>query len=167
MCPHRPRVDRRPRRTAGFTLIELVVSLGLVGLLAMLALPVADVARQRAQEVELRRALREIRGALDAWKAASDAGLIVRAADASGWPPTLDALVEGAPAARGGSGARLVFLRRLPRDPFASPELTAAQSWRLRASDSPARDPRPGRDVFDVRSSSENRALDGTALASW
>jgi general secretion pathway protein G len=155
----------RPER--GFTLIELVVSLALVGLLALLAVPVADVARQRVQEVELRRALREVREALDAFKAASDDGRIARPADASGWPPRLELLVEGVPNARDGGRTRLVFLRRLPRDPFAPAQLPAAQTWRLRASDSPARDPRPGRDVFDVRSSSDRLALDGTVLSSW
>ncbi|MEK8052491.1 prepilin-type N-terminal cleavage/methylation domain-containing protein [Ideonella sp. DXS22W] len=156
-----------PRRRAGFTLIELTVCLALLGVLALLALPMHELTRQRGQELELRRALREIRGALDAWKAASDAGRITRAADASGWPPSLQALVDGVPDARSAQSQRLVFLRRLPRDPFADPALPAARTWLLRSSDSPHDAPRPGRDVFDVRSSSEGRALDGSALASW
>jgi general secretion pathway protein G len=159
------RLPARPE--SGFTLIELVVTLALVGLLAMLALPVADVTRQRAQEVELRRALRELREALDAYKAASDDGRIARPADASGWPQRLELLVDGVPNARDGGRTRLVFLRRLPRDPFAPAQMPAAQTWRLRASDTSARDPRPGRDVFDVRSSSDRTALDGTSVSSW
>ena len=165
----RPTRDRRVPQPGcrGFTLIELVVALALLGLLAMTALPVAELGHQRSQEAELRRALREIRGALDAWRAAVDAGQIARDPGQSPWPPTLDALVAGAVNQKDPAGGRLLFLRRLPRDPFAEPALGAAQSWRTRASDSPHDDPRPGRDVFDVMSASPRQAIDGSALASW
>ncbi|GCL63463.1 prepilin-type N-terminal cleavage/methylation domain-containing protein [Pseudaquabacterium pictum] len=161
-------MSRPPRpRPRGFTLIELVVALALLGLLAMTALPLAELTRQRSQETELRRALRDLRGALDAWRAAVEAGQIARAPGQSPWPPDLQVLVDGVADQRSPGGGRLVFLRRLPRDPFADPTLPAEATWRLRASDSPAADPRPGRDVFDVRSSSPRVAIDGSLYASW
>lgn len=162
------------RQSGGFTLIELVVCLALVGLLALVAWPAAEVSTQRARELELRRSLREIREALDAWKTASEDGRIATAADASGWPPSLQALVEGVPNARDGGRSRVVFLRSLPRDPFAHTDQPAHLSWRVRASD--AREfpraadgdsSRSARDVFDVRSRSERVALDGTRLSEW
>lgn len=171
--------SQRPAERAacgGFTLIELVVSLALVGVLALVAWPAAEVASQRSRELELRRSLREIREALDAWKAASEDGRIQTAADASGWPPSLQALVDGVPNARDAGRTRLVFLRTLPRDPFAPKDVPAHQSWRLRSSDTKdigRRDDelegsdRFVRDVFDVRSRSSRAALDGTRLSDW
>lgn len=169
------RIDRRSP-SKGFTLIELVVCLALVGVLALVAWPAAEVAGQRTRELELRRSLREIRQALDAWKAASEDGRIQTAADASGWPPSLQALVDGVPNARDGGRTRLIFLRTLPRDPFAAKDVPAHQSWSLRASNARdavgARSPASesdlsGRDVFDVRSRSDRLALDGTRLSEW
>jgi len=163
------------RRSRGFTLIELVVTLALVGLVAMIALPLAEVTSTRSKEAELRVALRSIRTALDAYKAAADAGKIAREAGASGYPPSLEKLVEGADVVQAPAGAasaagprRLVFLRKLPRDPFfEDAAVPDAQTWALRSYDSPADDPQPGVDVFDVRSSSTRKAMDGSSYASW
>ncbi len=83
------------KRANGFTLLELLITVAIVGLLASIALPLSEVATQRAKEQELRRALREIREALDAYKRASDEGRITRSADQSGYPPSLAALVQG------------------------------------------------------------------------
>ena len=104
----------------GFTLMELVVTLALLGLLAMLAAPLAELAVQRSREQALREALREIRGALDRYKAAADRGLIERAAGDSGYPPNLQVLVDGVPNQKSPNDEKLYFLRRLPRDPFAA-----------------------------------------------
>ena len=86
---------RRPEH--GFTLIELVVTVAIVGVLAAGALPLAQLAAQRSQEAELRAALRKVRDGLDAYKAAFDAGRIERRIGASGYPPDLDTLVKGVP----------------------------------------------------------------------
>lgn len=155
---------RRPQR--GFTLVEMVVVVAIVGILAAAAHPVLALTQRRAKELELRQALRSVREAIDAYKHAVDAGRIKAAADASGYPPSLEALVVGVPDARTPT-TRRYFMRRLPRDPFADASLPAARSWGLRSYDSPADAPAPGRDVFDVRSESDHVALDGTPVNQW
>ena len=99
------------------------------------------------------------------------AGRVLRPADAPpglpAYPATLELLVQGVPTGEGPDAPRLVFLRRIPRDPFAEPTLPAAETWALRASDSPPDAPRPGRDVFDVMSRHEGTALDGTRYRDW
>lgn len=158
---------RRPGQRRGFTLIEMLVVVLLVGILASAAMPLAELQRRRAQESELREGLRSIRSAIDAYKRAWDEGRIEKRIDDSGYPPTLDALVEGVPDIKDPKGARIYFLRRLPRDPFADPLLPAAQTWRLRSYASPPDAPAPGRDVFDVMSDSPGTALDGSAYRDW
>jgi general secretion pathway protein G len=148
---------RAPR---GFTLIEVLMTLALVALLASLALPLAELSVQRAKERELRQALRTLRSAIDAYKDAADANRIQRKADASGYPPTLEVLVEGVKDAKDPKGAKLYFLRRLPRDPFG-------EDWGLRSYASPPDDPEPGTDVFDVYSTSEGVGLNGVRYREW
>lgn len=156
------------RRARGFTLIELVVTLALLGLMAMLAAPMAEVAAQRARERELRTALREIRGAIDRWKAAWDQGLIERTVGDTGYPPDLDALVAGRANVRSAKGEVLRFLRRVPRDPFAPATLQpASATWGLRSYASPPDAPMAGRDVYDVHSRADGTGLDGQRYRDW
>jgi general secretion pathway protein G len=144
------------------------VCVAIVAVLAAAARPMVELAARRAKESELRQALRTLRSAIDAYKQAADDGRIAKPADASGYPPTLAVLVEGVPQAGTSDDARrLYFLRRLPRDPFASPSMPAAQTWALRSHDSPPEAPRAGRDVFDVASRSPREALDGTRYDQW
>lgn len=155
-------------RQHGFTLIELLVTVTIVSLLATMAMPVAELSVRRAKEQELRAALREIRGALDAYKRASDEGRIARSAIASGFPPTLEVLAEGAEDVRSADKRRIHFLRRVPRDPFANGnELPAARTWGLRSYDSPPDNPREGRDVFDVYSLAPGNGLNGRPYREW
>ncbi|MDE2081230.1 MAG: type II secretion system protein [Burkholderiales bacterium] len=154
------------RRHGGFTLIEMLVVVTIVGILAAAAFPVAEFSVRRSRELELRQALRTLRIAIDEYKHAADAGKIDVAADASGYPPSLDVLVEGV-ADKSTAGRRIYFLRRIPRDPFAEATLPPARSWGLRSYESPPDAPAPGRDVYDVRSQSTATAIDGSRLRDW
>jgi general secretion pathway protein G len=175
-APGRPKRARIPlgdrpvyTRAAGlgFTLIEMLVVLAMLAVLAGAARPLLQVSVQRSQEFQLREGLRQIRGALDAYKRAAEAGQIQQSPEDSGYPRQLMDLVRGVPDAKSTEGRKLYFLRRLPRDPFADPALEPAETWGLRAADSPPDEPRPGRDVFDVFSQSTGLALDGSKLKDW
>src|SRR5262245_49992565 len=138
------------QRQAAFSLIELVITMAILGLLASMAAPLAETVIRRGKEQELKTALYQIRDAIDAYKLAADAGHIEKSATSSGYPPSLRVLVEGVRDLRNIKGERLFFLRRIPRDPFADARLEPEENWGLRAYASPADDPRPGTDVFDV-----------------
>lgn len=162
------------RAARGFTLIEILIALTLVGLLAVTSMPLYDMTATRMKESELREGLRMIRSAIDAYKAAADAGIVKRAAGESGYPPSLDMLTEvllradATDANAPNASSRIVFLRRLPRDPFSSdPQVPAAETWNVRSYASRPDDPQPGEDVFDVSTKSTRIALDGTPYASW
>lgn len=145
----------------GFTLIELMITVAIVALLATVALPLAEVTVQRNKEKDLRVALREIRGAIDAYKRAADEGAIERKADESGYPPSLAVLVQGVEDKRKTDGSKMYFLRRVPADPISG------EDWGLRSYASSPTDPQPGKDVFDVYSRSTDRALNGTTYREW
>ncbi|WP_211450679.1 type II secretion system protein [Collimonas antrihumi] len=155
-------------KTHGFTLIELIITLALVGLVAMVALPLYEISATRLKETELKLALRQIRTALDNYKIAADTGLITREAGDSGYPPSLEVLVTGVENAKDINHSRLVFLRHVPRDPFY-PDLAqpAEQTWALRSYGSPPSDPMPGNDVYDVASLSAARGMNGIAYKEW
>ena len=156
------------RAEAGFTLIELVVTLALLGVLAMLAAPMTEAAVQRSREQALRESLREIRSAIDRYRLAVDQGRIVRRLGESGYPPNLEVLVSGVPDAQNPKGGQIYFLRRLPRDPFArDAQLPAAATWGVRSYASAPDDPREGEDVFDVFSRADGVGLDGTPYREW
>ncbi len=164
------RLVQRPPR--GFTLIEMVVVLALVGILASAAVPLVELSLRRSQEAALRDALRTLRGALDAHRSAVESRRIAAGRDGTPWPAQLDVLVGGVPlldpqGQPQEGGKRLYLLRRLPRDPFADASLPAAETWGLRHSQSPPDAPSAGPDVFDVHSRAEGRALDGSLYRQW
>jgi general secretion pathway protein G len=145
----------------GFTLIELLITVTILALLASVALPLAEVTLQRNKEQDLRRSLRDVREAIDAYKRAYDEGAIQKAADRSGYPPSLAVLVDGVTDQRDPKAPKLYFLRRLPRDPLTG------EDWGLRSYASPAAEPRPGADVFDVYSLSQDEGLNGVPYREW
>ena len=152
---------QHPRR-AGFTLIELVITVAIVGVLALLAAPLMEVTAQRHKEAELHLALRQIREAIDAYHQAVQDKRVESPADASGYPPTLDMLAEGVPDITKPDRPMIFFLRRLPRDPMhPDATLSPAETWGRRSYASPPEAPSPGEDVYDVYSLSEGVGLNG------
>jgi general secretion pathway protein G len=159
---------RGPGRPRGFTLIELVVTVSILGILATMVLPLAQLTAQRARESELRVALRQIRDAIDAYRAAVEEGRIERAADASGYPPDLRVLAAGTPDKTDPEAKAIYFLRRVPRDPFyRGDEALPEETWGLRSYASPPEAPQPGDDVFDVYSLSDKVGLNGVPYREW
>jgi general secretion pathway protein G len=146
----------------------MVIALAILSIVVMMAAPVVKLQAQRQKEAELRAALREIRDALDAYKRAGDEGRIARSADASGWPKSLDVLVQGLPDAKDPKGRTIYLLRRIPRDPMsAEPTLSPAQTWATRSYASPPDAPREGDDVYDVRSRAPGVGINGVPYQAW
>lgn len=153
----------------GFTLVELIMTVAIIGLLSMVTLPLAELSVQHSKEQELRLALREIRSAIDAYKQGVDDGHIIRSAEKSGYPESLQILVDGIPDAKNPSSQNnIYFLRRIPRDPM---EIDANKSnedtWGKRNYQSSADDPQEGDDVYDVYSLSTSTGLNGVPYKNW
>jgi general secretion pathway protein G len=161
-----PGVPRSTRRNEGFTFIELLVVTTILLILSAAVLPLARVTVQRQREIELHRALREIRLAIDKYKDSVDNGLIGSVdvkVGSEGYPPDLDTLVEGVSVANDASGRKLKFLRRIPVDP-----LTKSTEWGMRAyGDKPDSTSWGGGNVYDVYTKAEGTGLDGTKYRDW
>jgi general secretion pathway protein G len=153
------------RSARGFTFIELVIVTGILMVLATVAMPLAQVTAQRQREAELRRSLREMRTAIDRFKDAVDNGQIATTElkpGSEGYPPDLETLVEGVPAANDASGRKLKFLRRIPIDPMTNDE------WGMRSyQDDADATSWGGQNVYDVYTTSGATALDGTKYRDW
>jgi len=132
----------------------------LIAVLAAMALPVAKFTVKRQKEAELRLALRQMRTAIDEYKRMSDQGLIPIKIGGEGYPEELEELVEGVEIV--GQETQMRFLRRIPIDPMTHDE------WILRSyQDDVDATSWGGENIYDVRTSSEGTALDGTKYADW
>jgi general secretion pathway protein G len=151
---------RRVRRgECGLTLVELIVTVTILSILAMGALPVVRFQIKRQNERLLRRDLWEMRDAIDAYKDAADKHAFQTKLDSQNYPPDLDTLVNGVEV----QGKKVRFLRKIPVDP-----MTGQAEWGMRSmQDDPASDSFGGQSVFDVYSKSQGTALDGTKYSTW
>jgi len=157
------------RIPAGFTLIELVVTVAIVGLLASVALPMAELTVQRDKEQGLRLALRQIRSALDNYKQAVDQGRVKSSLLQTGYPPSLKPLVDGVPDETDPDRKKIIyFLRAIPRDPmFNDSSVADDETWGKRSYASSADSPQEGEDVFDVYSLSPGVGINGISYRKW
>lgn len=162
------------RLLKGFTLIELVVTVAIVGVLASAVLPVLQLSVQRVKENALRANLREIREAIDAYKKLADVenGPIKKIVGQTGYPPNLDVLVEGVIDEKDPNKRKIRFLRRIPLDPMQPVNAInstngVVSNWGLRSYASEANDPREGDDVYDVYSLSKQVGINGLPYANW
>jgi general secretion pathway protein G len=151
----------------GLTLLELIIALLILGILAAAALPMAEIAVTRGKEMELLRALRDMRSAIDAWKADYDRAVaekkIIASINETGYPESLEKLVEGSDWG-GLYPYKRKYLRRIPVDPFDE----YGEGWGLRAyKDDPDSTVYGGGDVYDVYSQSTRTALDGSEYSTW
>jgi len=159
----------RDDRAHGFTLVEMIITLSLLAVLALSALPLGKMAVKRENEIELQRALRLVREAIDAYKKLADEKKFEVDEDTEGYPPTLEDLVKGVEVqdkdAKGQAGRKktVKFLRRIPKDP-----MTNSFDWGLRSyQDDPDSDVWGEENVYDVYTKSQALALDGTRYRDW
>ena len=151
---------RRRSSARGFTLLELIVAATILSILTMMALPLARVTIQREKEKQLRRALWEMRDAIDRYKDAAEHGKFQTKVDSQSYPPDLETLVKGVDTQ---AGKKIRFLRSIPIDP-----MTKSTEWGMRSmQDDPDSDSWGGQSVFDVYTKSQGTALDGTKYKDW
>jgi general secretion pathway protein G len=130
----------RHRSGAGFTLIELMIVMSLIVILASIGLTLYTNSVIRAKESVLKEDLFRMRDAIDQYYA-----------DKGKYPVTLDSLVSEK------------YLRSIPVDPFTN----SADTWRSIQSEPDPTNPTAEPGVYDVRSGSDQKAIDGTNYADW
>lgn len=161
------------KKIKGFSYVEMVFAVAMLALLAAVATPYLEKNIQRKKELELRQNLRQIRNALDEYKAAVDQGKVRKSIGDSGYPHRLEDLVIGVEDITDPQKKKLRFLRRIPADPMYPKSLQSDKSinpedtWGKRSYDSDADNPREGRDVYDVYSLSTDIGMNGIAYAQW
>lgn len=154
-------------RQSGLTLIEMLIAMTILGILAAAVIPLAQTSVRRTKEIELKRSLREMRSAIDQYKADYDRAVrekkIIPNLEDTGYPKELEDLLKGEDWGGMYTTPRR-YLRRIPQDPFNE----NAGEWGMRSmADDPESGSWGGEDVFDVYSLSPDQGLDGTAYNTW
>ncbi len=154
----------------GLSLIELIITITILGILAAGVIPMTRMTAQRTKEIELRRNLRTIRTAIDDYKRKFDKMPDGPLKTGFGYPKDLQELLDGRDFGDAKTG-KIKFLRRKIYDPFHPPESENDDmwGWNLRSSvDKPDSTTWGKEDLFDVYSMSEGSALDGkTKYNEW
>ncbi|MEW5805800.1 MAG: type II secretion system protein [Acidobacteriota bacterium] len=150
----------------GVTIIELICVVAIMLIIASVAMPVGRNIIKKQKEIELRRALREIRMAIDEFhELASRFPGVRQQLDADNedlYPPDLETLVEGIDLGLAVE-RKAKFLRRIPVDP-----MTGTTEWGFRSSrDEPDSEFWGGENIFDIYTKSNDTALDGTKYKDW
>lgn len=151
---------------AGFTLIELLVALTLLALLVSAASPMLQMNAKRHKEQELKKSLWQMRDAIDAYKQAVDDGQIKKSLEESGYPSSLQVLVDGVENNLDPKKRKLRFMRNIPRDPFADDEnLSAEETWLKQSYD--GKEGAMTADVYDVHSRSYQLGINQQPYREW
>ncbi len=159
---------RNTKRARGLTLLELVITLGILAILVSAALPLTSNAVKGRREQELRQALREMRDALDRFNRIEygqfgGQRVPIEERTPSGYPKKLDLLFDGFVPVGRVDGKKVYYLRRVPVDP-----LTGKREWGFRSStDAPDASSTTGEDVFDVYSLSTDKGLNDIPYREW
>ncbi|HLE60627.1 MAG TPA: prepilin-type N-terminal cleavage/methylation domain-containing protein [Thermoanaerobaculaceae bacterium] len=144
LCPLSPVPRTQLGRAAGFTLIELIVVVAIIGILATIAVPAMRTAPQRAREAALKEDLFTLRSCLDQFHA-----------DRGRYPTSLDEMV--------GMG----YLRGVPVDPVTGSKDSWVVVYEQVTGEESERQQEAGQGIIDIHSGSEENALDGTKYADW
>ena len=125
---------------SAFTLIELLVVIAIIVILAGISLANYQSSVTRSKEAVLKEDLFRMRDAIDQYYA-----------DKGKYPASLDTLVSDG------------YLRRVPKDPLTD----SADTWQTVPAEQDPSNPLAEPGVFDVKSGSENAALDGSKYSDW
>lgn len=160
------RVDRHRNSAGGFTLLEVIVTITILTIMSAAAVPILKNTVRSQREIGLRENLRELREGIDRYHRfyeINPQAIPIQERTDSGYPRTLQILVDGFVPATQVTGKKIRFLRRIPLDP-----MTGSEDWGIRSfDDEPGSTGGGGEDVFDVFTRSSDTALNGTKYRDW